>query len=114
MIRRVHAAMAKPKSILLHLALTALTVAMGAGCFFDGGGSNKDGGTWDGLIDEVGFWKGRVLSGAERTELYNAGAGRDYAYIIAGAAAGHPTTKRFGGVEFAGVRSSQPCGMRWW
>jgi hypothetical protein len=36
---------------------------------------------WDGLIDEVGFWK-RVLTSEERTELYNSGNGRDYAYII--------------------------------
>lgn len=35
---------------------------------------------WDGLIDEAGFWR-RVLTPAERTDLYNAGAGRDYAYI---------------------------------
>lgn len=35
---------------------------------------------WDGLIDEVGFWK-RVLTSDERTELYNGGSGRDYAYI---------------------------------
>lgn len=39
---------------------------------------------WDGLVDEVGFWK-RVLTSDERTELYNAGAGRDYAYITGGA-----------------------------
>ncbi len=30
---------------------------------------------WNGRIDEVGFWK-KVLSAAERTELYNAGAGK--------------------------------------
>ncbi len=30
---------------------------------------------FDGRIDEVGFWK-KVLTGAERTELYNAGAGK--------------------------------------
>ncbi len=47
-------------------------------------GGKQDGGNWDGLIDEVGFWK-RVLTEAERTELYNAGAGRDYAYITGGA-----------------------------
>ena len=40
---------------------------------------------WDGLIDEVGFWK-RVLTADERTELYNSGSGRDYAYIAGGAA----------------------------
>lgn len=40
---------------------------------------------FNGLIDEAALWK-RVLTGAERTELYNAGSGRDYAYV-AGAAA---------------------------
>ena len=35
---------------------------------------------FDGLLDEIGFWK-RYLSDAEVTDLYNAGAGRDYAYI---------------------------------
>ena len=34
---------------------------------------------WTGLIDEVGFWK-RVLSAAEITSLYNAGAGRTYPF----------------------------------
>lgn len=41
---------------------------------------------WDGIIDEVGFWK-RVLTSDERTELYNAGTGRDYDYIVGGAPA---------------------------
>lgn len=35
---------------------------------------------WNGLIDEVGLWK-RALTGAECTDLYNAGAGRDYSYF---------------------------------
>jgi hypothetical protein len=38
---------------------------------------------FDGLIDELGFWK-RVLTSAERTELYNNGSGRDYNYILGG------------------------------
>lgn len=42
---------------------------------------------YDGLIDEVGFWK-RVLTSAERTDLYNAGSGRNYAYI---SSSGGPT-----------------------
>jgi hypothetical protein len=33
----------------------------------------------DGLIDEAGFWK-RVLTAAERTTLYNAGAGKTYPF----------------------------------
>lgn len=41
---------------------------------------------FDGLIDEVGFWK-RVLTSDERTELYGpGGGGRDYAYIVGSAA----------------------------
>lgn len=34
---------------------------------------------WDGLIDEVGFWK-RVLTSDERTSLYNSGAGLAYPF----------------------------------
>lgn len=37
----------------------------------------------DGLVDEAAFWK-RCLSDAEVDELYNAGAGRDYAYVSGG------------------------------
>jgi hypothetical protein len=32
---------------------------------------------WDGLIDEVGFWK-RTLTSGERTSLYNSGSGLAY------------------------------------
>jgi hypothetical protein len=32
----------------------------------------------DGLIDEVGLWKGRILTAQERTDLYNGGAGLAY------------------------------------
>lgn len=39
----------------------------------------------DGALDEWGFWH-RHLSDAELDELYNAGAGRDYAYVSGGAA----------------------------
>jgi hypothetical protein len=38
--------------------------------------SGDDG--WDGLIDEVSFWNGRVLSQAEITDIYNAGSGISY------------------------------------
>ncbi len=34
---------------------------------------------WDGLIDEVGFWK-RTLTTQERTDLYNAGVGFTYPF----------------------------------
>lgn len=42
---------------------------------------------WDGLIDEVAFWK-RSISDAEVTELYNSGNGRDYAYVSGGGGGG--------------------------
>lgn len=37
---------------------------------------------WDGLIGPVRFWK-KVLTSGERTWLYNGGAGRTYAAIVA-------------------------------
>lgn len=46
-------------------------------------------GYFDGLIDEVGFWK-KVLTPTERTWLYNAGAGRSYADIVAEASGAAP------------------------
>jgi hypothetical protein len=70
--------------------------AVDSGSFTDGGanitatnfGIGGYGGlpnfTADGLIDEVGVWIGRVLTSGERTELYNSGSGRDYAYISGG------------------------------
>jgi hypothetical protein len=39
----------------------------------------------DGLVDNVGFWK-RLLTTEERTELYNSGSGRSYAYMSGGGA----------------------------
>jgi hypothetical protein len=38
---------------------------------------------FDGLIDEVGFWK-RVLDSTERTYLYNSGSGRSHADLTGG------------------------------
>lgn len=72
---------------------TGITDSTGA---FRIGSEVNAGRYWDGLIDEVGFWK-RVLTAAERTELYNAGAGRDYAYISGGGAVA-PTGIVGGGV----------------
>jgi hypothetical protein len=46
---------------------------------------------WNGRMDEWGFWK-RMLTSDEHTELYNAGNGRDYAYISA--VAGQPMALR--------------------
>lgn len=37
----------------------------------------------DGLLDMVAIWK-RVLSGAERTQLYNGGVGLDYPFSVKG------------------------------
>jgi hypothetical protein len=46
------------------------------------GGSAVDSGNemHEGLIDEVGFWKGRVLTSDERTSLYNGGSGLAYPF----------------------------------
>ena len=58
---------------------------------YDSGASFKIGGFtdfneyWDGLIDQVGFWK-RVLTAPERTSLYNSGNGLSYAALTGGAA----------------------------
>jgi lambda family phage minor tail protein L len=38
---------------------------------------------FDGLVDEAGYWKGRILATQERTDLYNAGSGRTYPFTIA-------------------------------
>ena len=52
---------------------------------FDGGssfwlGRGGGGGDYDGVMDEVGFWK-RVLTSGERTQLYNSGAGLAYPFV---------------------------------
>jgi hypothetical protein len=36
----------------------------------------------DGVIDEVGFWKNRVLSAQDRSDLYNLGSGLGYPFTI--------------------------------
>lgn len=36
------------------------------------------GDVFDGLIDEVSFWKGRVLTAGERSQIYNGGSGYDF------------------------------------
>lgn len=48
-------------------------------------GDYATGGTrnWDGLVDQLAFWK-RVLTSDERTTLYNSGAGMAYADIAGG------------------------------
>lgn len=51
------------------------------------------GGDWDGLIDEVGFWK-KVLSSQERTDLYNSGAGLAYPFSAGGGVVVTPLRNR--------------------
>jgi hypothetical protein len=67
-----------------------VTAAYSAGTYDDTQpfyiGAFNAGTTWDGLIGPVRFWK-RDASG-DATELYNAGAGRTYAYITGGGGGG--------------------------
>jgi hypothetical protein len=67
------------------------------------GAQGNDSEFFDGLIDEVGFWK-RILTSDERTAIYNGGNGLAYPF-----ASGHPAVKRMGGVRFA---SHQQIGHR--
>ncbi len=54
---------------------------------FQLGAANSQSLYWDGLVDEFGFWK-KVLTPTEITWLYNSGAGRSYADIVAEAGGG--------------------------
>ena len=71
---------------------TAVTASWSGGtqdtshAFAIGNRSSGSGNGFDGLIGPARFWKGRALSGAERTELYNSGSGRTYSYITGGGA----------------------------
>jgi hypothetical protein len=56
-------------------------VVASSGAFYLGG--DNQGLSWDGPIDQVGFWK-RVLTTDERTYLYNSGNGRSYASFSSG------------------------------
>lgn len=73
------------------------TATTGAGtdgtAFFGIGGREYSGflSPFDGIIDEVGFWK-RLLTSGERTQLYNSGAGLSYDSF---GAAGQPTIRRY-------------------
>ena len=55
----------------------SLGMPSGGGKIFVGSNSAGSGGFYGGLIDEVGVWN-RTLTAAEVTELYNAGAGKQY------------------------------------
>lgn len=68
---------------------TADTASHSAGIYaglgdFQVGGEGGSSNFYDGLIDEIGLWK-RVLTGGERTSLYNGGAGLAYPFTIASA-----------------------------
>lgn len=66
-----------PPNLLSHSAgLTAQSTAWNLVV----GGWNVNDGQWDGLIDEVGFWK-RMLTQRERSDLYNKGNGLAYPLI---------------------------------
>jgi hypothetical protein len=80
---------------------TPVTAAHSAGVrdgteVFNLGGS-ADLSHFDGLVGPCRFWK-RVLTSGERTELYNAGAGRDYAYITGGGGGGGFRSRIAGGL----------------
>jgi hypothetical protein len=62
-------------------AATTNQVVAGSNPFGIGGSAVlSDNEIHDGLIDEVGFWKGRVLTSDERTSLYNGGSGLAYPF----------------------------------
>lgn len=68
----------------------SLTGAFNAATDINIGRRGGDGAEYfDGVLDEIGWWS-RELTSDEVTELYNAGAGRDYAYISGGAPAATP------------------------
>lgn len=46
------------------------------------GADDRGLGFFNGLVDEVGFWKNRVLADAELAQLYNGGAGMAYSSMV--------------------------------
>lgn len=46
--------------------------------------------SWDGLIGPVRFWKNRMLSSTDRTNLYNGGAGLAYPLTVSGVSVSIP------------------------
>jgi hypothetical protein len=64
-----------------------------------GAGYPGDGLYLDGLVDNVGFWK-RLLTDPERTDLYNSGSGRSYAYMAGGS--GSTATPAAGALTLTG------------
>jgi hypothetical protein len=60
-------------------AATGATVPADTAVAFTVGSTSVPDLYWDGRVDGLGFWK-RVLTAAERTELYNGGAGKPYPF----------------------------------
>lgn len=82
--------------------------AAGNGEKFTIGCANADGSPtafFDGIIDEVGIWNGKILSQAEVTSLYNGGAG--LAYENFGGAAGPANVKTMKGLAIASVKTKK-------
>lgn len=67
-------------------AAHSVGVRSGTADFVIGDRQDEGGQTFDGRIDEVGYWKGRILTAQERTDLYAGGAGLSYS-SLGGAAA---------------------------
>lgn len=59
----------------------AAAVTDGTSAFEIGAGAGAE--FWDGLVDELTFWKGGFPTAAERTQIYNGGAGVDLATLLA-------------------------------
>ncbi len=57
---------------------------------------------WSGSLSKTGFWK-KVLTSGERTWLYNSGAGRSYADIVAEAGGGSVIVDPFGAAGVFGA-----------
>lgn len=89
---------------------TANTSSYSSGVFngtagFDIGTSESAAGIpFDGLVDEVGFWK-RILTSGEKTQLYNGGNGLAYPFSTTsrGTPFGHRGTAFSGGRTFHGI-----------
>jgi hypothetical protein len=61
---------------------TGGTTPTDSGSAFRIGGRNYSGFEWwlNGLVDDVGLWKGRILTSGEMTEIYNSGNGVTYPF----------------------------------
>jgi hypothetical protein len=76
----------KKVSIALNNGALSASAALATPGIFAGtrdfkmGSQDGIGVSWPGRIDECGFWK-RLLTAAERTSLYNAGAGLAYPFV---------------------------------